>query len=204
MYRRRAQGEPLSTVAIILATDPGEGFPTSKYASLIDGEPMLRIAVREALSWSVDSCFVVLGPDAEDNATIIQDLDVTTILDPEWDEGSSSPLRVALDLVTRDLGVERTVISRADQPGVGADIVNALVARAVETQADAVVPKYRYQRGWPVVVGSPLWQRMLGLEGDYDVQSLISMHAATIEEVWFDRLAPPVLATIDDLPVHGR
>ncbi len=194
----------MSTVAIVLATDPGEGFASSKYATPIDGEPMLRVAVLAALSWRVDDCVVVLGPDAEQNAELIDDLKVTTILDPEWDEGASSPLRVALDLVTRDLGVERTVISRADQPGVGADVVDALLDRADQTQADAVVPKYRYQRGWPIVVGSPMWHRMLGLEGDYDLVSLISMHASSIEEVWFDTLAPPVFRKFDDITLHGR
>jgi CTP:molybdopterin cytidylyltransferase MocA len=194
----------VSTVAIVLATDPGDGFTTSKYATLIDGESMLRAAVESALSWDVDDRVIVLGPDAEQNADLIDDLAVTVVIDPEWHEGASSPLRVALDLVTRDLGLERTVISRADQHRVTSEIVNKLVGVAADTSADAVVPKYRYQRGWPVVVGSSLWQRLLGLEGDYDLQSLISMHAAVIEEVWFDRLAPPIIASGDDIPVHGR
>lgn len=194
----------MSTVAIILATDPGEGFPSSKYARVIDGEPLLRAAVLSASAWDVDDLVVVLGADAEQNTDLIHDLGVTILIDPEWNEGASSPLRVALDLLTRDLGLERTVISRADQHGLSAEIVNTLIDVAKDTMADAVVPKYRYQRGWPVVVGSALWQRMLGLEGDYDLLNLISMHAAAIEEVWFDRLPPPIIASLDDIPTHGR
>lgn len=194
----------MSTVAIVIATDQGEGFTTSKYATVVDGEPMLRASVTSALTWDVDDLVVVLGADAEQNAEQIADLDVTIVIDPEWNEGTASPLRVALDLVTRDLGLERTVIARGDQPTVSAEIVNKLIAAASDTHADAVVPKYRYQRGWPLVVGSAMWQRLLGLEGDYDLHSLISMHAGTIEEVWFDRLAPPIIASPDDVPTHGR
>lgn len=194
----------MSAAAIILAIDPGEGFATTKYTCEVDGEPLLRGAVLSALEWDVDDRVVVLGPDAEQNAALIADLDVTTVIDPEWDEGASSPLRVALDLLTRDLGLERVVIARADQHGVSAEIVNRLLEVATDTMADAVVPKYRYQRGWPIVVGSSLWQRMLGLEGDYDLLSLISMHAAAIEEVWFDRLAPTIIASNEDIPPHGR
>jgi molybdenum cofactor cytidylyltransferase len=194
----------VSTAAIVLATDPGEGFTTSKYAHIVDGEPLLRSALLSALEWDVDNRVVVLGPDADQNADLIADLDVTTVIDPEWDEGASSPLRVAFDLLTRDLGLERVVISRADQHGVTAEIVNRLLEVSADTMGDAVVPKYRYQRGWPVVVGSSLWQRMLGLEGDYDLLSLISMHAAAIEEVWFDRLAPSIISSTEDIPSHGR
>jgi molybdenum cofactor cytidylyltransferase len=194
----------VSTVAIVLATDPGEGFTTSKFATVVDGEPLLRSTVASALSWRVDDCIVVLGPDADGNADLIDDFDVTVVIDPEWAEGASSPLRVALDLVTRDLGLERTVIARADQRDVNAEIVDRLIAVAVDTMADAVFPKYRYQRGWPIVVGSTMWQRLLGLEGDYDLHSLISMHAASIEEVWFDRLSPPIIASVDDIPALGR
>ncbi len=192
----------MSTIAIIIATDPGDDFPTSKYASVVGGRPMLRGAVESALAWGLDGVVVVLGPDDDANAMLIDDLDVTTVIDPEWAEGLASPLRVALDLVTRDRAVEYTVISMADQPDIPPDVVERLIAAARESQPDAVVPKYRYQRGWPAIVGSSMWRRLLGMEGDYDLHSLISMHASTIEEVWFDRLAPPTYRSVSDLPTH--
>lgn len=192
----------MSTIAIILATDPGEGFTSSKFAMPVNGQPMLRAAVESALTWNVDGVVVVLGPDAETNADLIDDVAVTTVIDPEWDEGVASPLRVALDLVTRDKSVEHTIVSCAEQPGISAEVADKLIQHAVDAHVDAVVPKYRYQRGWPVVVGSSLWRRMLGMEGSYDMQGLISMHADTIEEVWFDRLAPSVYVTPEDMPTH--
>lgn len=189
----------MSVIAIILASDRGEGFPEPKYTTLVDGVPMLRRSVEQSLSWDVADRVVVLGADADVIEGGIDDLPVTTLEDPEWEEGLAAPIRAALDLISRDRAVSHVVVARGDQPGVPAAVVDALVAHAVGSEADVVAPKYRFDRGWPLVVGQGLWRRLLGMEGDYDLHSLVSMHAAAVEEVWFDRLTPPVLRTFSDV-----
>lgn len=190
----------MSTVAIILAADTGEGFETPKYLAPLDGTPMLAKVIEDSESWNVDSKVIVLGPDAEIVATEIlsnetSNVPLTVIIDPEWAEGSSSPLRVALDFVMMDHSVTNCLVARGDQPGVTSDIVDVLLHRAEETHADAVVPKYRYARGWPVLIGHSLLERLRGMEGEFKLHEVISMHAAAIEECWFDQLTPPVLNT---------
>jgi molybdenum cofactor cytidylyltransferase len=194
----------VSTVAIILAADTGEGFETPKYLAPMDGTPMLVKVLEDSKSWNVDSRVVVLGPDAEMVATEVaaaetSNAPATVIIDPEWAEGASSPLRVALDFVMMDHSVTNCLVARGDQPGVTADIVDALLHRAEETHADAVVPKYRYATGWPVLIGHSLLERLRGMEGEFNLHEVISMHAAAIEECWFDQLTPPVLNTSVDL-----
>lgn len=193
----------MSTVAIILAADAGEDFETPKYLAPIDGSPMLTRTLDDAESWNVDGVFVVLGPDAEAVADVISDASATVIIDPEWSEGASSPLRVALDLVMRDTSVTNCLIARGDQQGVTGEIVDALLDRAEETHADAVVPKYRYARGWPVLIGHSMLERLRGMEGDFKLHEVISTHAAAIEECRFDELTPPVLNTAADVSKHG-
>lgn len=193
----------MSTVAVILAADTGEGFSSPKYLTPIDGVAMLRQVVLGSFDWNVQNRVVVIGPDHELVADAIADLSVTVIVDPEWEEGASSPLRAALDHIMRDRQVSNCVIARADQPGVPARVVDALVERAQDSHADAVVPKYRYARGWPVVIGHGLLERLLGLEGDYQLHDVISMHATTIEECHFDELGTQILNTADQV-AHRR
>ncbi len=193
----------MSTVAVILAADIGEGFSSPKYLTSIDGIPMVRRVVLDSLDWSVQGRVVVVGPDGELVADAISDLSVTVIVDPEWEEGASSPLRAALDHIMRDRQVSNCVIARADQPGVPARVVDALVERAQESHADAVVPKYRYARGWPVVVGHGLLERLLGLEGDFQLHDVISTHASAIEECHFDELGKQILDSADQV-THRR
>lgn len=194
----------MTVAAVILAADAGDGFRTPKYLSDIDGRSMLSVVVESAVAWDVDDRFVVVGSDGDTTADSIADAAVTTLLDPEWSEGTASPIRAAIDLVSRDRSVTNIVFAKGDQPDVSARVVNALIAAAEETGADAVFPKYRYARGWPVVVGANLFPRLLGSEGDVDLPAFLSTHASTIEERWFDRLAPRSITSPDDLPDRRR
>jgi CTP:molybdopterin cytidylyltransferase MocA len=190
--------EPIvSTVAIILAADAGQDFTTTKYLVPVHGRSMLAQAIESCLKWDVDERVVVLGSDAETVAETIDDPSLTVLIDPEWSEGASSPIRAALDLVTRDRSVERCVLARADDLDVRPEIVNELLSTAMASDADVVVPKYRYARGWPVVIGPHMWGHLLGQEGDIDLLDAVSLHAISVDEVWFDQIAPVQMETSD-------
>jgi len=165
---------------------------------------MLERVVADASTWPVDEVIVVLGADAdaiEDACDLTQ---VSLVIDPEWAEGSASPLRAVLDLLSRDRNIERCVLARGDQPGVGAEIVGPLVDTAISSGAEAVIPKYRYAQGWPLVVSAALWDVFLGLEGEVNVLDVLTNHALSIEEVWLDHLPTPTLSSPDDIPSPRR
>lgn len=185
--------------AVVLAADAGEGFTTPKYLTPIDGRPMVRSVVESALTWPVDEVIVVVGSDADEVVSSFDDLDVTTVIDPEWDEGIAAPIRAALDVVSRERTVSRVVMAYGDQPRIPDGLVEKLLGVAEQHGADLVVPKYRYQRGWPIVVGEALWRRLLGMEDAFDLDGYLSMHAAAIHEEWFDQLPPHRYRTADDL-----
>jgi CTP:molybdopterin cytidylyltransferase MocA len=189
----------MSTVAVVLAVEPGEGFETPRYLVDLGGKPMLEGIVDDVLGWPVDDVVVVLGSDADEIAGHVDFGSATIIMDPGWSEGASSPIRASLDLITRDRSVDLVLFVRGDQPGIETGLVVALMDRAREGGADAVVPKYRYSYGWPVVVGPALWNRLLSLEGPLDVLDVINTHASARGEVWVEHLEPPCVVVPDDL-----
>ena len=188
----------MSTVAVILAADAGEGFLEPKYLTQIHGTTLLEGVIEGARSWPVDDIVVVLGSDSDVVVSSTEIDGVSILIDPDWDEGGASPIRAAIDLVSRDRSVDLVLLARGDQPGVEASIVSTLLDVASESDADAVVPKYRYARSWPVVIGPALWDRFLGLEGDIDVHDVITTHAGPVEEVWIDHLAPRIIGSAED------
>jgi molybdenum cofactor cytidylyltransferase len=190
----------MSTVAIVLAADSDTEFEGPKYLAMIHGEPMLQRVVNDATSWPVDEVLVVLGSDAEEIIASIDFKGMTVVVDPEWSEGSASPIRAALDFASRNRSIHRCVIARGDQPGVDARTIGDLIDVVRDTEADAAVPKYRYAIGWPVALDFSLWEHLLGGEGSIDLQHLIASHASGAEEVWYDHLAPMRYTTPDDLP----
>jgi CTP:molybdopterin cytidylyltransferase MocA len=194
----------VSTTAIILAADSNPEFPGPKYLASVVGESMLQMVVDDAATWPVDEVIVVLGADAAQIAEEVDFREHTVIIDPEWSEGSASPLRAALDLASRDRSTRLCVIARGDQPGIDAGTVGALVDAANEEDAAAVVPKYRYSVGWPVVLDDTLWKYLLGGEGTVDLLAVVASHGVSVEEVWLDHLPPTIYATPADLPMGGR
>ena len=67
-----------------------------------------------------------------------------------------------------------------------------------------MLPKYRYARGYPVVIGADLQYRLMGVEGDVDLVEFLGSHDEGVTEVWFDRLPQTRIETADDLPVRRR
>lgn len=186
------------TVALILANDPGAGFDRSKYLQPVRGEAMIEKIVSQAASWPVDEIMVVLGPDADEIIASADLGEATIVIDPEWSEGIAASLRVGIDLLLRGPGTDRIVLALADQPGVDDAAIEAMLERS--RPEGAVVPKYRYRRGWPVVLSSDLWDLLLGLEGPADLHDVLESHAGEVDEVVFDRLEPERVMTPADLP----
>ncbi len=188
------------TVAVVLANDPGLGFVGSKYLTVVGGIALIDRSLAGASVWPVDEVVVVLGPDAEDIAATLGSWDVTVVIDPEWEEGSAASLRVGLDVVMRGPAADLVVIAFADQSEVPASDVSALLDAA--EGAKAVVPNYRYRRGFPIVLARESWEHLLGLEGDVDLLGLLESHPEGVAEVWFDHLETPRIRVPED--VTGR
>lgn len=184
-------------VAVVLANDPGAGFAGSKYLSDVGGITLIDRTLADSSVWPVDEVVVVLGPDAEDVAATLESWDVTVVIDPEWEEGSAASLRVGLDVVMRGPAADLVVIALADQPGVLASDVAALVEAAEDVAA--AVPKYRYRRGFPIVLARDSWEQLLGLEGDVDLLGLLESHPAGVAEVWLDHLETPRIHSPEDI-----
>jgi len=184
-------------VAVVLAHDPGRNFAGPKYLTDVGGATLIDRVIADASSWPVDEVIVVLGPDAEEVAAALAPTDATIVIDPEWREGSAASLRVGLDVVMRGPATDLVVIALADQTGVHANDVAALIDAAEE--AVAAVPKYRYRRGFPIVLAREMWERLLGLEGDVDLLDLLESHPGGVVEVRFDHLSEPRIERPDDV-----
>ena len=184
------------TVAVILANEPGSGFADSKYLTDIGGTVLIDRVLADVATWPIDDAFVVLGPNAEEIVEAMAPTSATVVIDLEWNEGSAASLRVGLDVAERGPVADFVVIAMADQPGVDAADVAALIDAA--DGAAAVVPKYRYRRDFPVVLGRGVWERLLGSEGDIDLHDVLESHPDGVEEVWFEHLASRRIRDAED------
>ena len=189
----------MSIAALILAAGPSSRLGEPKQILPWGRLTLLGTVVAETRAWPVDSVWVVLGSRFEDVLQAVDFADVGVVENPEWEEGMASSLRVGLDVLSRDPSTDAAFIVMGDQPGIDPDVVVALLEHRRSSTALAVVPKYRYVRGHPVLIARPLWSRLMSLEGDQGGRTLLQAHPEWVEEVWFEEIPPRDIDTADDV-----
>lgn len=191
--------------AIVFAATPGEGFRSPRWLEEFGQATLIESVVATSRKWGCDALVLVLGSDADIIVESVElDADVV-VIDPGWEEGEASSVRVGLDAAMR-LGLTGdAVLSFGEYPLVAAEVPAALLARHNPEIAPVTVPKYRYARGVPYVVAEALWPRLLGIEGDSRLESLWLAHSEWVTEVWLDRLPPRPAKTpldLDEMRIH--
>lgn len=185
--------------ALILAAGPSMRLGEPKQLLDWGGPTLLEHVVRLAATFPVEETWVVLGAHIEPILQRVDFGEAGIIENLEWQEGMASSLRVGLDAMARAGEADAALILLGDQPEVDPGVVQQLIERHAETRAGAVIPKYRYQRGNPVLVDRSLWPRLMSLEGDQGARTLLQAHPEWVEEVWVSVPMPRDVDTADDV-----
>lgn len=186
--------------AIVLAAGGSRRLGRAKQLEPWGETTLLGRVVDEARALSgIDEVWVVLGANLE---AIMEKVDLEgcgIIENPEWEDGFASSLRVGLDALTRLSKADAALIMLGDQPGVLPEVVAELIAVARKRGHPAIVPKYRYVRGNPVIIKRSLWERVMSLTGDEGARQLLQAHPEWVDEVWVDSLPPRDVDTVADV-----
>lgn len=185
--------------AVILAAGGSRRLGRPKQMERWGGMTLLEHVVTRTRAFPVDEIWIVLGSEAEE---ILQSTDLTgcgIIENPEWEEGLASSLRAGLDALTRLSRSDAALVVLGDQPDVRSEVVEELVATYRRHRPQAVVPKYRYAWGNPVLVDRRLWPRLMSLSGDEGARRLLQAHPEWVEEVWVESLPPRDVDTEADV-----
>lgn len=185
-----------AVAAIVIATKASPGVAATLAEEPWHGRPLLA-GVIERLG-NLDVVAAVVRDEVA--AELIEEFDdVVVIVDPEWLEGDASPLRAGLDYLTHSSNVAAAFVVTLDSPEIEPGALDDLVAAFTSAETPVVVPKYRYLRGGPVLLGREIWPRLLGAEGALDLEHFLLAHPQWVTEVRIDLAPPRRVSTIDDL-----
>jgi CTP:molybdopterin cytidylyltransferase MocA len=188
-----------STVSLVLAASPGEGFERSRWLARWGRTTLLGHVLDEVRSWGLEPGLVVLGADAERVLAGIDFAGFSVLIDPEWREGESASVRAGLDYLVRHPEIASVVLVDGDAAQMTGRVVEELLESHRRTDRPASVPKYRYHRGRPLIIDRDLWPRFLGLEEGAEVESVLDTHLDLVDEVWVDHLPSRKVITPMDL-----
>ena len=155
----------------------------NKLLEVVDGEPMVRHAVRAAASAAGGRPVVVVtGHEREAVEAALSGYDVAFAHNPDYGAGLSTSL--ARGVAALRPGVEGAIVCLGDMPGVRAEHLERL-RDAFDPGAGAAIciATRRGKRGNPVLFASRFFPEMCDVEGDVGARHLVGAYAELVREV---------------------
>ena len=176
--------------AIVLAAGGSKRMGTPKQLLRLDGESLVRRAVRTALASRCAAVFVVVGARADAVTREIDDLSCTRVDNPHWRDGIGTSIRAGVTAVSiAQPPFDAVLITLADQPYITAALLDQLLAAAETAPVGLVACEYAGTTGVPALFARDHFNALRALTGDRGGRSLLAAHADAVARVPFPEAA---------------
>jgi molybdenum cofactor cytidylyltransferase len=196
--------------AVVLAAGSASRFGALKQILPWGGKPLVAHVADQALGCpGISRVAVTMGSGADEVRSALGDRNVRMVPVPDWADGQSRSVKNGLRALlgeavgAPDAGgnaaqpgmLGAVIFMLADQPGVTPELLSALIQRHRETLAPVVAPRYRGQRGNPVLFDRSTFDEFSSLQGDAGARPILQ--ARPDETAWVDWPTPEVVQDID-------
>ena len=193
---------------IVLAAGCGSRMGKAKQLLPFGHTTLLGRVVTTARAGGLDAILLVLGFEAEQirhalglncpnqthpNQTCPDRTGIQVIDNPDWQKGQSFSVAAGLSALPPDM--DGVLFLLGDQPLVTARTIHQLVSAFQNTDCWILAPCFKGKRGNPVLVASPLYDRLKHPEGDAGARMLFKefshrMHCLEVDD-------PGILRDVD-------
>jgi molybdenum cofactor cytidylyltransferase len=178
---------PSGVSAIVLAAGGGSRFGGGKLLAELGGRSIIEAVLDNLRKAPVDEVIVVVGADADRLREVCEGYAVGIVANREWERGQSTSVLAGL----RACGGRAAVVLLGDQPFVGAEAVERLVA-AFDEGANVAVATYGGKRRNPVLFSREVWPLLEAeLAGDEGARSVLRRHPELVVEVPCEGVGDP-------------
>jgi len=132
------------------------GFP--KQLAEYKGNTILETVV-ETVSSYIENTVVVLGHENETLTEKINFKNSTILINENWEEGIVSSIRTGLFYLNSAKNIDGVLIFMGDQPAINDDVIKKLL-EVQHDEDEVVVPQYRYETGYPVLIPRFFWNKL--------------------------------------------
>src|SRR4051794_33959965 len=128
-------GRHVAAVVLAAGRSTRMGGP-NKLLAEVNGKPLVRTAVEQALASRASPVIVVTGHQRQETEAAIAGLDVKLVHNPDFAEGLATSLKAGVAAIPADH--DGAIICLADMPGVNAALIDKLIA-AFDPEKGALV-----------------------------------------------------------------
>jgi molybdenum cofactor cytidylyltransferase len=163
------------SAGIILAAGAATRFGRPKQLLPWQGKPLVVGAAQTALDAGLQPVIVVVGAYAQEVQTALKNMPVDVAMNEGWQDGQSTSVVAGLSACQAQVG--SAIFLLADQPGVSAAVVRALVELHAAKLSPIVAPIVNDdRRANPVLFDRSTFTHLLGLKGDTGGRAIFSAH----------------------------
>lgn len=166
---------------VILAAGGASRFGSPKQLARWGRQTLLERVVDLALASHTWPVVVVLGAEVDQCRAVLKDRPVQIVVNPDWAAGQSTSMKAGLSALPGNTG--GAIFLLADQPGVTAGTVGALIHRHRQTLAPLVWPEFEGRRGNPVLFDRSLFPELMQITGDTGGRPLFRAYQHRAERV---------------------
>ena len=153
--------EPIA--GIVLAAGASTRLGRNKLFLELEGESLLRRAVRRVSNAGLDPVVVVLGHEANRAREELSGLQVVSIINADYMRGVNSSLRAGITSVSHSAAA---VVTLADMPFVTTAMIATLAERYRSSAAPLVISDYGGVNAPPILYDRSLFAELLAMEGE--------------------------------------
>lgn len=174
---------------VILAAGSSTRLGRPKQLLKLDGEPVARIVVRNAIESQLDEVILVTGARSREVAAAVGELGQRNVHNPDYERGQSTSVRAGLAAVSPD--ADAVLFLLGDQPEIGSDVIDAVIAAFRRTGAPIVQPVYGSTPGNPVLFARALFPELVEVTGDMGARSIVKRRSDDVCRIQVSAGPPP-------------
>ncbi len=182
---------------VVLAAGTSSRFGRTKQLEEVRGSSLVQHAVDAAAEGGADDIVVVLGHEAPRVGDALRLPDnARTVTNPRYEQGQATSLNAGIAALAPD--VDAAIVLVADQPGIRADHVRALVHGFADSGAEILRIRFRDGPG-PALLARPTWPEIAEITGDTGARALMDATPGRVRWIAFDEPAPRDVDAPEDL-----
>ena len=190
--------------AVVLAAGEGRRFGGTKQLERLHGRPLVQHAVDAAAAAGLEEIVVVVGHDAERVMGALRlPPGARTVTNERYAEGQSTSLAAGLGAL--GASSEAAIVLLADQPGIQARHVQALLSTFEDAGGEPDIVRLRFRDApGPALLARSVWVEATSLSGDAGARTLFDEDPGRVAWVPVDEDAPPDVDRPDHLERQRR
>jgi molybdenum cofactor cytidylyltransferase len=163
---------------VVLAAGSSTRMGENKLLLALDGETLVRRAVRAAAAAGLRPLIVVVGHEAERVRGEIADLPCRALLNPDHARGKGTSLQAGVSEVASATAAGGAVIMLADMPFVTAAMLAEVADAWRAGDAPMVISRYGDVNAPPILYDRSLFAELLALPGEACGKEMMRRHRA--------------------------